>query len=96
MRRRIREVAAARELSDEEIKPALTLKHQAIGHFCDQYGVQLEWLLEGRGRTFESDPIILNPNMTGSEFAAVVRTLPADGQRAIEAKIRELTEGRRP
>jgi hypothetical protein len=32
--------------------------------------------------------------MTGSEFAAVVRTLPADGRRAIEAKIRELVRKR--
>jgi hypothetical protein len=26
------------------------------------------------------DPITVNPNMTGSEFAAVVRTLPAAEQ----------------
>jgi hypothetical protein len=30
MRRRIRDVAASRDLSDEEIQPALTLKHQEI------------------------------------------------------------------
>jgi hypothetical protein len=33
MRRRIRDVAASRDLSDEEIKPALTLKHQEIARF---------------------------------------------------------------
>jgi hypothetical protein len=51
MRRRIRDVAASRDLSDEEIKPALTLKHQEIAHFSEQHGVNIEWLLEGRGRT---------------------------------------------
>jgi hypothetical protein len=87
MRRRIRDVAASRDLSDEEIQPALTLKHQEIARFSEQHGVNIEWLLEGKGRIF---------NMTGSEFAAVVRTLPADGQRAIEAKISEILEERQP
>lgn len=35
MRQRIRDVAASRDLNDEEIKPALTLKHEEIGNFCD-------------------------------------------------------------
>ena len=96
MRRRIRDVAASRDLSDEEIKPALTLKHQEIARFSEQHGVNIEWLLEGKGRIFKNDPITLSPNMTGSEFAAVVRTLPADGQRAIEAKIGEILEERQP
>jgi hypothetical protein len=39
MRRRIRDVAASRDLSDEEIKPALTLKHQEIARFSQQHGV---------------------------------------------------------
>jgi hypothetical protein len=51
MRRRIRDVAASRDLSDEEIKPALTLKHQEIARFSEQHGVKIEWLLEGKGRT---------------------------------------------
>jgi hypothetical protein len=49
MRRRIRDVAASRDLSDEEIKAALTLKHQALGRFCEQYGVNIKWLLGGDG-----------------------------------------------
>jgi hypothetical protein len=49
MRRRIRDVAAARDLSDEEIKPALTLKHQEIARFSEQHGVNIKWLLGGDG-----------------------------------------------
>ena len=94
MRRRIRDVAASRDLSDEEIKPALTLKHQEIAHFSEQHGVNIEWLLEGRGRTFKKDPITVNPNMTGCEFAVVVRTLPAAEQRSIEARLREMARKR--
>jgi hypothetical protein len=55
MRRRIGDIAASRDLSDEEIKPALTLKHQRIAQFSEQHGVNLEWLLEGRGRIFKAD-----------------------------------------
>jgi hypothetical protein len=44
-----------RDLSDEEIKPALTLKHRRIAQFSEQHGVNLEWLLEGRGRIFKAD-----------------------------------------
>jgi hypothetical protein len=52
MRRRIRDVAASRDLSDVEIQPALTLKRQEIAHFSEQHGVNVEWLLEGKGRIF--------------------------------------------
>jgi hypothetical protein len=52
MRRRIRDVAASRDLSDDEIKPALTLKHEEIANFSEQHGVSIEWLLEGKGRIF--------------------------------------------
>jgi hypothetical protein len=90
MRRRIRDIAASRDLSDEEIKPALTLKHHEIGRFSQQHGVNIAWLLEGKGRIFEKDPITLNPNMTGSEFAAVVTTLPMADQQAITTMVREL------
>jgi hypothetical protein len=48
MRRRIRDVAASRGLSDEEIEPALTLKHQEIARFSVRHGVNIEWLLEGK------------------------------------------------
>jgi hypothetical protein len=75
MRRRIRDVAASRDLSDEEIKRALRLKHHEIGEFTEKHGVNLEWLLEGKGRIVKNDPIRLNPNSSGEEFAAVVATM---------------------
>jgi hypothetical protein len=43
-----------------------------------------------KGRIFEKDPITLNPNMTGSEFAAVVTTFPMADQQAITTMVREL------
>jgi hypothetical protein len=52
MRRRIRDIAASRDFSYEEIKPALTLKHHEIARFSEQHGVNIEWLLEGKGRIF--------------------------------------------
>ena len=55
MRRRIREVAALRELSADQIKPALTLGHQKVATFCMRHGVRFEWLLEGIGRVFKDD-----------------------------------------
>jgi hypothetical protein len=39
--------------------------------------------------------IPLNPNTTGSEFAAVVAMMPIADQRSIEAKVREILEDRR-
>jgi hypothetical protein len=94
MRRRIRDIAASRDLSDEEIKPALTLKHHEIAEFTEKHGVNLEWLLEGKGRIFKKDPIRLSPNMTGGEFAAVVTTLPTADQQAIRAMVREILQER--
>jgi hypothetical protein len=55
MRRRIRDIAASRDLSEEEIKPALKLKHREIANFTEAHGVNLEWLLEGRGPIFKKD-----------------------------------------
>jgi hypothetical protein len=94
MRQRIREIAASRGLSDEEIKPVLSLKHQRVAEFVDKHGVNFEWLYEGRGRTFEKDPIRLNPNMTGNEFAAVVTMLPEADQQAIRATVSEILQER--
>jgi hypothetical protein len=94
MRQRIRDVAASRDLSDEEIKPVLRLKHEAIGEFTEKHGVNVEWLLEGKGRIFEKDPIILNPKTTAAELAAVVRTLPEAKQRTIEAVVDQLLKER--
>ena len=80
----------SRDLSDEEIGPALTLRHQKIAQFSERYGVNLEWLLAGTGRIFKTDPIAINPNITGSEFASAVRTLPVAERRLIEAKLGEM------
>jgi hypothetical protein len=55
MRQRIRDIAASRDLPDEEIRPVLRLKHQEIGRFVEAHGVNLEWLLEGKGRIFKKD-----------------------------------------
>jgi hypothetical protein len=79
MRRRIRDVAASRDLSDEEIKSALKLKHQEVWRFCQQHGVNFAWLLEGKGRIFEKD---------------VVHTLPTADQRSLDARIREIVDRR--
>jgi hypothetical protein len=94
MRQRIRDIAASRDLSDEEIKPVLRLKHQDIAEFTEKHGVNLEWLFEGKGRVFEKDPIRLGPNSTGAEFAAVVRTLPEAKQQMIEAAVDRLLQER--
>jgi hypothetical protein len=56
MPQRIREVAALRTLSDDEIRPALGLRHQPIGEFCEANGVNLGWLLEGAGEMFKRGP----------------------------------------
>lgn len=92
MRQRIRDIAASRDLSDEEIKPALTLKHHEIGKFTEKHGVNLEWLLEGKGGIFKKDPIRLSPNMTGDGFAAVVATMPMADQQAIRTKIAQIAQ----
>ena len=54
MRQRIRDVAASREISDEEIKPVLKLKHHEIARFSEAHGVNIGWLLEGEGPMFKS------------------------------------------
>ena len=94
MRQRIRDIAASRDLSDEEIRPVLKLKHHEIANFTEKHGVNIEWLLEGKGRIFERDPIILNPKTTAAELAAVVRTLPEAKQRTIEAMVDQLLKER--
>jgi hypothetical protein len=53
MRQRIREVAALRKISDDEIKPPLRLKHQEIARFSEEHGVNIGWLLEGDGEMFK-------------------------------------------
>jgi hypothetical protein len=56
MRQRIREVASLCTLSNDEIRPALGLKHQHIGEFCEAHAVRLGWLLEGEGEMFKRGP----------------------------------------
>jgi len=85
MRRRINIVALLRDLSVEQIKPVLTLKHREIAKFHHKHGVNLEWLLEGRGRVFNNEPP--NSNRSSAELAALVHTMPEAQQRKIEAVI---------
>jgi hypothetical protein len=94
MRQRIRDIAASRDIPDDEIRPVLSLRHRHIGEFATKYSVNLEWLLEGKGRIFEKDPIGLSPNMTGGELAAVVAKMPAADQQAIRAMVREILQER--
>jgi len=94
MRQRIRDVAVSRDLSDEEIKPALSLKHYKLVEFVEKHGVNWPWLLEGNGRIFESDPIRLNPNMSGGELAAVVATMPEADQQVIRTLVRDVLQER--
>ena len=56
MRQRIREIAASLNLSDIQIKPALRLKHEEVGRFCEAHGVNIGWLLEGIGPMFKVWP----------------------------------------
>jgi hypothetical protein len=56
--------------------------------------VNWRWLLEGEGRIFESDPIRLNPNMSGGELAAVVAKMPEADQQAIRATVHEILQER--
>ena len=72
MRQRIGDVAASRDLSDEEIKPALTLKHHEIGRFSEQHGVSLEWLLAGEGRIFKEDANRAIPIVPHQQIRAMV------------------------
>jgi hypothetical protein len=94
MRRRIKDIAASRDIPDDEIRPVLSLKHRHIGEFATKYSVNLEWLLEGKGRIFKKDAIEIGPNMTGAEFSAVVTTLPTADQQAISTMVRELLQER--
>jgi hypothetical protein len=83
MRQRIRDIAVSRDLSDEEIKPVLRLKHEEVGRFTEKHGVNLGWLLEGQGRMFKKDPL-----------AAVVPTIPEADQQAIRTMVREILQER--
>jgi hypothetical protein len=90
MRRRIKDIAAARDIPDDEIRPVLSLRHRLIGEFATKYSVNLGWLFEGKGRIFKKDPIRLSPD----EFATAVTTLPMADQQAISTMLREMVQER--
>jgi hypothetical protein len=46
----IRDFAAARDLSADDIKPAMTTKHFELAQFAEKYSVSIEWLITGKGR----------------------------------------------
>jgi hypothetical protein len=90
MRQRIREIAASRGLSDEEIKPVWSLKHQRVAEFVEKHGVNFKWLYEGMGNIFKTGPKLLevgNP-------ATVAATMPEADQQAIRATVREILQER--
>ena len=72
----------------------MKLKHHEIANFTEKHGVNLEWLLEGKGRIFKKDPITLHQSMTAVGLAAVVRTLPEAEQQMIEAAVDRLLKER--
>ena len=55
--------------------------------------MNLEWLLEGKGRVFINEPP--NSSRISTELAALVHTLPETQQRKIEAVVDLLLEERR-
>jgi hypothetical protein len=79
MRQRIREIGASRDLSDDEIRLVLGLKHHRVAEFVDKHGINFEWLYEGNGGPFAADP------MRGPREA---------DQQAIRATIREILQER--
>ena len=90
MRQRIREIAASRGLSDEEIKPVWSLKHQRVTEFVEKHGVNFKWLYEGMGSIFKTGPRLLevgNP-------ATVIATMPMADQQEIRATVREILQER--
>jgi hypothetical protein len=90
MRQRIREIAASRDLSDEEIKPVLSLKHQRVAEFVDKHGVNFKWLYEGIGNIFKTGPKLLEVGIPIS----VAATMPEADQQALRAMVRELLQER--
>lgn len=52
MRQRIKQVAVARDIPDDEIQPVLSLKHRHVAEFATNHGVNFAWLYEGTGEMF--------------------------------------------
>jgi hypothetical protein len=88
MRQRIRDIAASRGLSDEEIKPVWSLKHQRVAEFVDKHGVNFKWLYEGMGSIFKTGPKLLEVGIP----AAVVATMPEADQQELRAMVREILQ----
>ena len=47
IRERIRMFAASRDLTPEQIKPAMTTKHFLLATFAQEHSVSIEWLIAG-------------------------------------------------
>jgi hypothetical protein len=93
-RARVTTFAEKNSIPKSELAWLGRLKHLEIANFTEKHGVNVEWLLEGKGRIFKKDPIRLSPNSTGAEFAAVVATMPMADQQAIRAMVREIVQER--
>ena len=93
-RARVTTFAEKNSIPKSELAWLGRLKHQDLADFATRHRVSLEWLLEGKGRIFEKDPIRLSPNSTGAEFAAVVATMPMADQQAIRTMVREIVQER--
>jgi hypothetical protein len=57
MRQRIKDIAASRDLSEEDIKAVMTLKHHEIGPFTEKHGVNIDWPADGRGSYFQGPAV---------------------------------------
>jgi hypothetical protein len=89
MRQRIREIAASRGLSDEEIKPVWSLKHQRVAEFVEKHGVNFKWLYEGMGDIFKTGPKLLE----AGKPVSVAATMP-EADHAIRTMVCEILQER--
>ena len=80
------------DLSDEDIRPALTLRHQKIAQFSERYGVNREWLLAGTGRIFKTDPIEYDRERIrfGGPHATCRRAAPDRGQASRDGEDKDI------
>lgn len=93
IRARIRDIAASRDLSDEEIKSAMTTEDFQLAQFARKHGVSIEWLLTGKGHIFEKDGAKQPPcTMKGEDLAAAICTLPDKEQQRMLAKLAQLVK----
>jgi hypothetical protein len=90
MRQRIKDIAASRDLSEEDIKAVMTLKHHEIIPFTEKHGVSVDWLLTGEGRIFKNEV----GRTSGDKFTALVAELPIADQQVIRTMVRELIKDR--